>query len=141
MITQNEKNTAVAIHLSALAKYLVPFAGIIVPIIIWQSKKNESSFIDENGKSVINFNLSMLLYSVVVAIVFGIFFIDGIMELISIENENLEALPVKLITIAIITGLTILVWSITEFILILLGTIKAGDGSVYKYPLSLTFLK
>ncbi|GGD16052.1 DUF4870 domain-containing protein [Flavobacterium orientale] len=141
MTTQNEKNTAVAIHLSSLAKYLIPFAGIIVPIIIWQSKKNESQFVDENGKSVINFNLSLLVYSIIIAIIFGIFFIDSIVELIHYEDQGIDVTPVKLITVAIITGLVLIVWSITEFILILIGTIKAGNGEVYKYPITIPFLK
>lgn len=141
MTTQSEKNTAVAIHLSSLAKYLVPFAGIIVPIIIWQSKKTDSQFVDENGKSVINFNLSLLAYSIIIAIIFGVFFINSIIEIVQFENQGIDVIPVNLITVAIITGLTLIVWSITEFILILIGTIKAGNGSVYKYPLTIPFIK
>ena len=75
MTSQNEKTTAALLHVSAFAKYLIPFAGIVVPLIIWQTKKHQSQYVDENGKSVVNFHLSILAYSIVIAIVVGIFFI------------------------------------------------------------------
>ena len=63
MKTNNENNISSIIHLSALSQYLFPFGNYIVPIIIWSSKKNESSTIDYNGKQVLNFQLSILLYT------------------------------------------------------------------------------
>lgn len=141
MITQNEKNTSTAIHLSSMAKYLIPFAGIVVPIIIWQSKKDSSDFIDRNGKSVINFNLSILLYSIIAGIIAAIFFVDSIIELIKLADQDIDFIPVKLITVAIISVTTIIVWGIIEFILIIIGSVKAGNGEIYKYPLSIPFIK
>lgn len=141
MITQSEKNTSVALHLSSLAKYLVPFAGIVVPIIIWQSKKDSSDFIDRNGKSVINFNLSILLYSIIVVIIGSIFFVDSIIEIIKTANQDVDFIPIKLIVIASVFAFILITWSIIEFILIIVGTLKATNGEVYKYPLTIPFIK
>ena len=68
MITQEEKNNAALIHLSGLAKYVFPFAGIIVPLLIWQSKRHQSTFIDKHGKQAVNFNISMMVYSFIIAL-------------------------------------------------------------------------
>ena len=65
MTTANDKNIATVLQLSALSQYIIPFGNYILPIIIWSSKKNESEFVDFNGKQVLNFQLSIFLYSVI----------------------------------------------------------------------------
>jgi uncharacterized Tic20 family protein len=141
MTTQNEKTNAALLHLSAFAKYLIPFAGIVVPLIIWQTKKHQSQYIDENGKSVINFHLSIFVYSIVIAIIIGIFFLNTIIGYIQLENAGQNVVPVDLITTAIIGAAVLGIWTIAEFILIILGSVRANEGTVYKYPFSISFIK
>ena len=141
MTTQNEKTNAALLHLSAFSKYLIPFAGIIVPLIIWQTKKHQSQYIDENGKSVINFHLSILTYSIVIAIIIGIFFLNTILGYIQLENAGQDVVPVDLIAAAIIAIAVLGLWTIAEFILIVLGSVRANEGTVYKYPFSIAFIK
>lgn len=141
MTTQNEKTTAALLHLSAFAKYLIPFAGIVVPLIIWQTKKHQSEYVDENGKAVVNFHLSILAYSIVIAIVLGIFFIGSIANYIEIENAGGDVIPIDLITVGIISLSVLGIWTIAEFILVILGTVRANEGSVYKYPFTINFIK
>ena len=141
MTTQNEKTTAALLHLSAFAKYLIPFAGIVVPLIIWQTKKHQSEYVDENGKAVVNFHISILAYSIVIAIVLGIFFIGSIANYIEIENAGGDVIPIDLITVGIIAASVLGIWTIAEFILVILGTVRANEGSVYKYPFTINFIK
>ena len=141
MTIQNEKTTAALLHVSAFAKYLIPFAGIVVPLIIWQTKKHQSEYVDANGKSVINFHLSILVYSIVLAIILGIFFLNSISQLVQIESAGGEVFPVELISIVIIGAIVLGAWTITEFILIILGSVKANEGTVYKYPFTINFIK
>lgn len=141
MTTQNEKTTSALLHLSAFAKYLIPFAGIVVPLIIWQTKKHQSEYVDENGKSVVNFQLSILVYSIVIAIILGITFLNSIVHYIEIENAGGDVVPFDLIVVGI-TALSVLgIWTIAEFILIIFGTVKANEGTTYKYPLTIKFIK
>jgi hypothetical protein len=141
MTSQNEKTTAALLHLSAFAKYLIPFAGIVVPLIIWQTKKHQSEYVDENGKAVVNFHLSILAYSIVIAIVLGIFFIGSIANYIEIENAGGDVIPIDLITVGIIGASVLGIWTIAEFVLVILGTVRANEGTVYKYPLTINFIK
>jgi uncharacterized Tic20 family protein len=55
--------------------WLLPLiGGVVAVLIIWQVKKDDHPFIDENGRRAINFQLSMLIYAVALAItVIGIF--------------------------------------------------------------------
>ncbi|WP_010517315.1 DUF4870 domain-containing protein [Croceivirga radicis] len=75
-------NTLLAItHLSQLLHYVTGFGGFIVPLILWLASKNDVEGMDEHGKSIINFQLSMLLYifiSIPAILLFGL----GILSLI-----------------------------------------------------------
>ena len=104
---------ALFLHLSQFAGYLVPLAGWIAPIIIWQLKKAEMPALDAHGKDVANWILSEIIYG---------------------------AISVILVFVAI--GIPILiVLFVLGIIFPIIGAIKAGDGIVWKYPLSISFFK
>ena len=88
MTSTNDRNTATFIHLSTLSQYIIPFGNYIIPIIIWSSKKNESQFIDVNGKNAINFQLSMFLYTMITLVVAIPVFIYSIFNNTTIAEPN-----------------------------------------------------
>lgn len=111
---QQTRQWAMFLHLSQFAGYvLVPMAGLIVPILIWQIKKTELPGLDVHGKIVTNWIISAIIYAIPCAILS--FFCIGIPFLI--------ALAVVAIAFPIIGG------------------IKASNGEVWKYPLSIPFFK
>src|SRR5437868_6100580 len=56
-------------HATALVGFFVPLAGHIVgPLIIWLSKREDSPEIDAHGKESLNFQISMLIYNAISAI-------------------------------------------------------------------------
>src|SRR6187551_1848802 len=69
MESSNERNIAALIHLSTFSQYIIPFGNYIFPIIIWTSKKDQSEFVDHNGKQSLNFQLSILIYSLILAMI------------------------------------------------------------------------
>ena len=66
MNKNNENTNAFLIHFSAFAGYLFPFEDIIAPFVLWQVQKNKSIFLDEQGKEAVNFNISYLLYIILI---------------------------------------------------------------------------
>jgi uncharacterized Tic20 family protein len=62
METTIEKNTATFTHLSALTQYFI-LLEIYFSNTILEFKSSE--FVDHHGKQVLNFQLSLLLYSLV----------------------------------------------------------------------------
>ena len=62
------------IHLSQFCGYAAPLAGMIVPVVLWQIKKDDSEVIDRHGRIVVNWIISELIY----AAVFGVLFLIGI---------------------------------------------------------------
>ena len=75
--TRDARKWAMFCHLAGLAwmTWLMPLiGGVVAVLIIWQIKKDDHPFIDENGRRAINFQLSMLIYTVGLTItVIGVF--------------------------------------------------------------------
>lgn len=151
METKNEKTIAALTHLSALSQYFIPFGNFIFPIIIWSSKKDKSEFIDSNGKNVINFQLSLLLYSIILILIAVPTFITVVFsnmnwnELFNDQDYFWNGINmadnIGLITLGIIAVLLVVLLKIVEFFLIIIGTINASNGEKYKYPLTINFIK
>lgn len=144
MVTQNEKNTSFLTHLSAFLGYLFPFGSIVGPLIMWSANKDKSEYLDENGKEAVNFNLSYTLYMFVLGMAmfpfaFGSFF-NYLRHFDDFEQVNLHFDFNNLFGfISIASVLSII--SIVKFILIIVAAIKASRGELYRYPLTINFVK
>lgn len=60
----NNYDYAMVLHLTQLCSWLFPFLGIIVPLIMWQSKKDDF-YVDQQGKVVMNWLCSSIIYAIV----------------------------------------------------------------------------
>lgn len=149
-VSQQEKTYASLIHLSQLTKFFIPFGNYILPTILWGSKKNESEYIDHNGKQAINFQLSMLLYSVtllIVAIPTLLLTLFNNVSISQIERGDFvfEQLPFHNIQgfaiIALIAGGLFCLSKIAEFFVIIYMAVKSNKGEDVNYPLTINFLK
>jgi uncharacterized protein len=110
---REENNWAVILHLSQLLGYAVVIVGFVAPILIWMFMKDQYPGLDAHGKNVVNWILSSLIYGVVCAasLIIGIGFI--------------------LLPVLVILGI----------IFPILGAVKASQGIVWKYPMTIEFLK
>ena len=100
-------------HLTGLSGYIgIPFGHILGPLIIWLIKKDESPFVDDQGRESLNFQISMTIYIIVSSI---------------------------LILVIIGVFLLIAIW-IISLIFTIIAAVKAKDGELYRYPLTIRFL-
>ncbi|WP_034731426.1 DUF4870 domain-containing protein [Pseudidiomarina atlantica] len=111
--SEDDRNYAMLLHLSQLAGYLIPFAGLIVPLVMWLVKRDTNPYIDANGKVVFNWIISAFIYGVV----------SVILMFILIGFAMAFALAICHVVFAII------------------GAIRAKDGIVQDYPLTIKFFK
>ena len=112
-LSESERNWSMLCHLSAFAGFFFPFGGIIGPLICWLSRKDESVWIDENGKSSMNFQISFLMYIVL-------------------------AIPLCFLLI----GIPIIIFlGFLKVICIVIASIKASKGERFKYPLAIPFIQ
>ena len=131
MTKQNEHNNAFLLHLSAFFGYLFPFGAVVGPLVIWELNKHKSDFVNENGKEAINFNLSYLLYTFVL----GLSIVPLAIRTIFNEYHHFDLFG--LFSLGSVIG----VMAIIKFVLIIYAAIKANQGEVYHYPLTIRFIK
>ncbi len=151
MTTTNEKNLSTVLHLSTLTQYFIPFGNYIFPIIIWSSKKDESEFVDVNGKNVLNFQLSIFVYSVILCLIavpiliYTFFKTANFSTLFNNHHFEIENFSIHTISgisiLGIIAAFLFFAIKIIEFALIINAAVKSSNGEAYKYPLAIPFFK
>jgi hypothetical protein len=113
VLSETERNWAMLCHLSAFAGFFFPFGGIIGPLICWLTRRDESAWVSVNGRNALNFGLSMLLYMVL-------------------------AVPLCLIIIGI--PIIILLGTL-KVVCIVIASVKASKGELFRYPLVIPFIQ
>jgi len=136
-----QANNAPLIHLSALSKFVIPFGSILGPLITWLIWKDQSKFDDFHGKEALNFNLSFIVYRIVIVISGLVMFLTPLLTSIQ-ENpdENPFAILLSIPGLFIFLGglgIIEIIW----LILIIVAAIKAGHGEWYRYPMIIRFIK
>ncbi len=148
MLDNHQKNIATFIHLSTFSRFLIPFGNFIGPIILWVTNKEKSSFIDAHGKQAINFQISIFLYAVILgtlSIPFFIFSLFGSLDFIDFNglhdfHINIGK-PSPLLYIGGGLGVIAVIGFILELVFIVIASLKARDGEMYHYPLTINFIK
>ncbi|MEZ4853898.1 DUF4870 domain-containing protein [Flavobacterium sp.] len=151
METSNVRSIASLNHLSALSQYFFPFGNYIFPLLIWSFSKNKSSFNNFHGKQSLNFQLSILLYSLILLCIAIPIFIFWLVDFINNTNIDFQSIEIEttftnqnitgFIIIGLVAVLLFLLLKATEFFLIIYAAVKSANGEYYKYPLTIHFIK
>jgi uncharacterized Tic20 family protein len=108
-----ERQWGLFAHLAALSGFIIPFGNMLGPLIVWQIKKNEMPFVDDQGKEALNFQITVTL-----------------------------AVLVCIVLMFVLIGLLLLpVVGIAALVLTIIGAIKANEGQRYRYPFALRLIK
>lgn len=148
MIDTHQKNIATFIHLSTFSRFLIPFGNFIGPLVLWVMNKDKSEFVDAHGKQAINFQVSILLYALIIGLVTIPFFI---LNLISgfdfLDIQTFDSIrisitkPSPLLYITGGLGFLAIIGFILELLLIVKAALSARDSQTFQYPLTIKFLK
>ena len=109
---KDENTLGIVCHLLGFAGMAFPFGNIIGPLVLWLIKRAESPYLDACGKEVLNFQISFSIYGLVAAALCFVFI--GIL-----------ILPVL---------------GIAWLVFVILGSIKASEGKLYRYPLTIRLI-
>lgn len=101
------------IHLSQLSSILIPGLGLILPIVMWLMNKDKNEQIDRHGKVTANWLLSLVIYSIVCFILW----------------------------IFVIGALAFFVLGIMNLVFAIIAAVKANNGELWIYPMSINFFK
>jgi hypothetical protein len=109
-----ERTWAMLCHLLGLCGLTgIPLGNVLGPLVMWLIKKDESALVDREGKKALNFQISMAIYGLVVAVL--CFVLIGFL-----------LLPVLLVLWLVFT---------------IMAAVKTSNGEDYTYPLTIGFFK
>jgi uncharacterized Tic20 family protein len=112
--SSNTRTWCILCHAAALSGIFLHALGhFFGPLIVWLLKRGESAEIDAHGKESVNFQISMLIY-------------------------NAIALILCLVVIGI--PLLIVLW-ILNTVFVIIASIQASEGKLYRYPIAIRFIK
>ena len=107
-------------HLAALAGLVVPSVGAVVgPLVIWLLKRQDHPTIDAHGKSALNFQISVFIYSWAL----------GIMGFLT----SFIFIGFLILPLAVLVG-------ILAFVFAIIAAVKVSNGENYTYPFTIRFL-
>ena len=113
LATPEQRQMGMFLHLSQLANVFLFPIGIILPIVLWQTQKDKMPALDAHGKMVVNWMISMTIYMIV-------------------------SIILMIVLIGILTAVAV---AIVGIVFPIIGGIKANNGELWEYPLTIKFLK
>ncbi len=113
VIMRQDRQLIVLTHLSQLITLVVGFGSLILPLILWMANKEKVYNMDAHGKNILNFQISIFIYALI-------------------------CVPLILLLGLGILGLIAL--CLISIIFPIINAIKASNGEIPKYPLSLNFI-
>lgn len=112
--SKSARNWAMACHFAAFSGYLIPpFGWVLGPLLVWLLKRHDHSFVDYHGKESLNFQISVIIYGLISA----------------------------LLCLILIGWLLLLVLAVAQIVLVIIASIKASNGEYYRYPLTIRLIK
>ncbi len=111
-VSRDDRNLAVLSHLGAFVGYAVPFGNVLVPLVLWWLRREQSDFVTDNARESLNFQLTICIYA---AICFALIFV--------------------LIGIVLAVALAVF-----QIVYVVLAALAARGGEVYRYPLTIRFV-
>ncbi len=105
--TQDDKTLVIVMHVLCLVGF--PILG---PLIVWLIKKDQSPYLDAQGRELLNFQISYLIYALI-------------------------SIPLCAILIGFVT---LFIVGIASLVLTIIGIVSASEGRVYRFPLTIRML-
>lgn len=112
MSAGEERQWAMFLHLSSFIGYVIPFGSIVAPLVMWLTKKDQSVFVDEQGKEAVNFQISVMIYAVI-------------------------SIPLCFVMIGFVTLFLV---GMLEIVFTVVAAVKANEGLHYRYPMTIRMI-
>ncbi len=110
--TESERSRSMAIHLCGLLAFVIAPVAIVIPLVLWLTKKDESAYINDHGREAMNYNLSIWLYAV----------ISTILMLVCVGYFLLAGLVVF------------------DIVIMIVAAVQANGGHYFRYPITIRFV-
>jgi uncharacterized Tic20 family protein len=121
MSEADERNWAMAAHLSALIAF-ISIPSLVGPLIVWLLKKDESTFVATHAADALNFNISVLIYTIVGTLAMAF------IGVVTLGIGLLLAIPAVFVAFVL--------W----LVFVIQGAMAASRGEPFKYPWTISFV-
>jgi uncharacterized protein len=133
-----------AVHLSGLVPVVMgvslPFVFLVVPLAVWLLTRDQHPFVDDQGRSLLNFQISMQIY-LMILLMLSLFLLFVTCSFAFTNNARLTGWENTFtILVYAVVGLYALA-VLFQICAVAIGALRALRGETYRYPLSLTFLE
>lgn len=113
-ISENEERQwAMFAHIGTFSSIVVPLGNFIAPIVVWQLKKHDSDFVVEQAKEALNFQITLVIYT-------------------------LLSLPLCFIFIGFFLIFALVLFGL---IMVIVGAVRANEGDDFRYPMCIRLFK
>ena len=96
---REDKQLLILTHLSQLVTLALGFGSLLIPLLIWITQKENVYKMDEEGKKIINFQISLVIYWIIcipLILFFGLGLLGfGVLAIVSILFPILNAIKVS----------------------------------------------
>ena len=97
----------------AMLCHLLGMMGFFAPLVIWLNEKDKYEFVNQHGQAAMNYQISIIIY----------YLASWMLCFILIGIPMLVALIIM------------------HIVFVIMGTVKAGKGKPWQYPIAIRFLK
>ncbi|GHB81216.1 DUF4870 domain-containing protein [Persicitalea jodogahamensis] len=133
--------------LATVASFVVPipFLSLIATYVIYSTQKDKGDFVAENGRESVNFQITLAIVFVALIIILIVMFGGSILSTIfGSQSDNDTATGAGIMgmigsSLLMITAFAII--GIGALVFMVVGTFRANNGNVYRYPVSLRLVK
>lgn len=112
-INKDERMWATLCHASAATGYFSFIGFVLGPLIVWLLKKDQYPAVDDHGKEALNFQISMVIY----------YLVSGLLALVFV---------------GFVIAAALFVFQLAE---IIIASVKASNGEIHRYPLTIKFVQ
>ena len=117
--TESERNWAMAMHLVTLGVMFLGGWQVVVPLVGLLWKGGESGFVADHSREQLNFQISLIIYTVVAFV----------LAVLTLGIGLLVIVP-----IALLVGLVVIIVTI-------LAAVAANRGDAYRFPLTIRMVR
>jgi uncharacterized Tic20 family protein len=107
--SEDDKNLAALSHALVFVGYLIPFANVLAPLIIYLQKRDSSPFVTEHARESLNFQITQMIFAIIFVV----------------------------LAFVLIGCVLLVAQFFFQLVMVIRAAMAARDGKSYQYPLTI----
>jgi uncharacterized protein len=149
-IPARQRSISLWMHLAPLLASFVnlfvpiPFLALIVTLVLYYTQKDSGEFVKQHGQESLNFQITFSIVVVLLMIVMAIIFGGAILTAFlggGLDRSNVGTGVTGMVGSALALGLLFFAIGIFSLVVMITGSVRANEGKVYRYPVSLRLVR